>query len=144
MREVTRTRLFAERAMYVAQRMPTLLRWQVELMTGRTLQDPQVSTALTSFNQLADSAARISRASESFSQMAVQLPGRVAAERKAILQRFADLIEANCLELAVLEVGLGGRLDATTVHPDRQVLALASIGMDCSLRYSWSAAMKTT
>jgi dihydrofolate synthase/folylpolyglutamate synthase len=34
------------------------------------------------------------------------------------------------VELAVLEVGLGGRLDATTVHPDRQVLALAAIGMD--------------
>jgi len=34
------------------------------------------------------------------------------------------------VELAVLEVGLGGRLDATTVHPDRQVLALASIGLD--------------
>jgi dihydrofolate synthase/folylpolyglutamate synthase len=32
--------------------------------------------------------------------------------------------------LAVLEVGLGGRLDATTVHPDRQVLAFASIGLD--------------
>lgn len=34
------------------------------------------------------------------------------------------------VELAVLEVGLGGRLDATTVHPDRQVLAFASIGLD--------------
>jgi dihydrofolate synthase/folylpolyglutamate synthase len=34
------------------------------------------------------------------------------------------------VELAVLEVGLGGRLDATTTHPNRQVLALASIGMD--------------
>lgn len=44
----------------------------------------------------------------------------------AAFQAFA---EAG-VELAVLEVGLGGRLDATTVHPDRQVLALASIGMD--------------
>ncbi|MFM8936675.1 MAG: bifunctional folylpolyglutamate synthase/dihydrofolate synthase [Vulcanococcus sp.] len=44
----------------------------------------------------------------------------------AAFQAFA---EAG-VQLAVLEVGLGGRLDATTVHPDRQVLALASIGMD--------------
>lgn len=44
----------------------------------------------------------------------------------AAMQAFAD---AGC-ELAVLEVGLGGRLDATTVHPDRQVLAFASIGLD--------------
>ena len=41
-------------------------------------------------------------------------------------QAFAD----SGVELAVLEVGLGGRLDATTVHPDRQVLAFASIGLD--------------
>ena len=44
----------------------------------------------------------------------------------AAFQAFADAE----VELAVLEVGLGGRLDATTVHPDRRVLALASIGMD--------------
>jgi dihydrofolate synthase/folylpolyglutamate synthase len=34
------------------------------------------------------------------------------------------------MDLAVLEVGLGGRLDATTAHPDRRVLGFASIGMD--------------
>ena len=44
----------------------------------------------------------------------------------AAMQAYA---EAD-VELAVLEVGLGGRLDATTVHPDRQVLAFASIGLD--------------
>jgi dihydrofolate synthase/folylpolyglutamate synthase len=32
--------------------------------------------------------------------------------------------------LAVLEVGLGGRLDATTTHPRRPVVGLASIGLD--------------
>jgi dihydrofolate synthase/folylpolyglutamate synthase len=44
----------------------------------------------------------------------------------AACQAFAEA----SVELVVLEVGLGGRLDATTVHPDRQVLALASIGLD--------------
>ena len=34
------------------------------------------------------------------------------------------------VELAILEVGLGGRLDATTSHPDRQLIGFASIGMD--------------
>ncbi|MEO1002719.1 MAG: bifunctional folylpolyglutamate synthase/dihydrofolate synthase [Cyanobacteria bacterium J06638_7] len=33
-------------------------------------------------------------------------------------------------ELVVLEVGLGGRLDATSCHPDRQVVGFASIGLD--------------
>jgi len=42
---------------------------------------------------------------------------------------FLAFAEAE-VELAVLEVGLGGRLDATTVHPRRDVLAFASIGLD--------------
>ena len=36
----------------------------------------------------------------------------------------------NNVELLVLEVGLGGRLDATTAHPLRPVIAMASIGLD--------------
>ncbi|WP_233132715.1 folylpolyglutamate synthase/dihydrofolate synthase family protein [Synechococcus sp. MW101C3] len=42
---------------------------------------------------------------------------------------FVAFAEAG-LEIVVLEVGLGGRLDATTVHPDRRVLGFASIGLD--------------
>ncbi|MCS5693288.1 bifunctional folylpolyglutamate synthase/dihydrofolate synthase [Cyanobium sp. FGCU-6] len=34
------------------------------------------------------------------------------------------------IELAVLEVGLGGRLDATTTHPDRGVVGFGTIGLD--------------
>ena len=42
---------------------------------------------------------------------------------------FVAFAEAE-VDLAVLEVGLGGRLDATTVHPRRDVLAFANIGLD--------------
>lgn len=34
------------------------------------------------------------------------------------------------MDLVVLEVGLGGRLDATTIHPDRKVVGFGPIGMD--------------
>lgn len=37
---------------------------------------------------------------------------------------------AASVDLAVLEVGLGGRLDATSVHPQRSVIGFASIGLD--------------
>ena len=37
---------------------------------------------------------------------------------------------AEAVEMLVLEVGLGGRLDATTAHPKRPVIAMASIGLD--------------
>ena len=42
---------------------------------------------------------------------------------------FVAFAEAN-VELAVLEVGLGGRLDATTCHPQRSLIGFASIGLD--------------
>ena len=42
---------------------------------------------------------------------------------------FLAFAEAG-LPLVVLEVGLGGRLDATTCHSDRRVIGLASIGLD--------------
>ena len=42
---------------------------------------------------------------------------------------FVAYAEAG-VELAVLEVGLGGRLDATTCHPQRPLIGFASIGLD--------------
>ena len=41
-----------------------------------------------------------------------------------------DRFAREQVEVAVLEVGLGGRLDATTVHPARPVVGFATIGMD--------------
>jgi dihydrofolate synthase / folylpolyglutamate synthase len=38
--------------------------------------------------------------------------------------------ETNSLDWLVLEAGLGGRLDATTAHPNRPLIAIGSIGMD--------------
>jgi dihydrofolate synthase / folylpolyglutamate synthase len=42
---------------------------------------------------------------------------------------FLAFAEAQ-LPLVVLEVGLGGRLDATSCHPDRSVIGFAAIGLD--------------
>jgi len=77
-REVTRTRLFAERALFAAQHMPFLLRWQIELLSNQLLGQEQVEAALQSVD-------RLSRAAESASQTAALLPDHIAAERKAIL-----------------------------------------------------------
>jgi hypothetical protein len=77
-REVTRTRLFAERALFAAERMPSLLRWQTELLTDQILEQQQITNAL-------GSAERLSAAAQSVSQTAAQLPDRITEERKAIL-----------------------------------------------------------
>ena len=41
-----------------------------------------------------------------------------------------DHFSRHHVELLVLEVGLGGRLDATTAHSFRPIIAMASIGLD--------------
>ncbi len=41
-----------------------------------------------------------------------------------------DRFARDQVELAVLEVGLGGRLDATTLHPHRPVVGFGAIGLD--------------
>lgn len=84
-REVTQSRLFAERAMYTAQRMPFFLRLQGELLAYDVAEQPATRLVLSNSTQLSDSAERISRAAEGLSQTAGQLPDRISAERKEVL-----------------------------------------------------------
>jgi len=84
-REVTRTRLFAERAMFTMQRMPFLLRLQTELLAYELTAQPAFQRALTNSTQLSDSAERIGRAAETMSQSVALLPDRLSTERKEIL-----------------------------------------------------------
>jgi DNA-binding FadR family transcriptional regulator len=77
-RELAQTRLFGERALYLAHRMPTLLRWQTELLVLNTTSSPAVQQLVTNSTQLTDSMDR-------FASMAEQLPGQVRAEREQIL-----------------------------------------------------------
>jgi hypothetical protein len=107
-REVTRTRLFAERAMFMAQRMPFLVRWQIELLADQLLGQDQIEGVLTNTASLTESADRISRAAESASTTAAQLPDRVTAERKAIL----EALEAQESKLRELSAEVTRTLDA--------------------------------
>lgn len=100
-REVTRTRLFAERALYAMERMPFLIRWQTELLAEQVLRQEYVTNA-------AASAERLSEAAVTVSQVAVQLPDRVTAERKAIL----EALEAQEGKLRDLSAEVGRTLVA--------------------------------
>lgn len=95
-REVTRTRLFAERALYAVERLPFLVRWQTELLAERFLAQQEVAGALRS-------ADRLSRAAESASATAAELPDRLSAERRAILEAL-ESHEGRLRELSA-EVG---------------------------------------
>jgi len=102
-REVTRTRMFAERAMFTAQRAPSLLRWQVEVLTAQLLRGPQIAGVLTNFSSVTESVDRLSRATESASKTVAALPDRITAERQAVLAAL-ETQEGRLRELAA-EVG---------------------------------------
>ena len=77
-RELAQTRLVAERALFLSQRLPLLLRWQTEVLGQHLACLPEVQQALTNTTQLAASAERLSRVAE-------QVPGHVSAERKELV-----------------------------------------------------------
>jgi hypothetical protein len=98
-REVTEVRLLAERAMFTMQRIPFLVRWQAELMAYEIGDQPQIHQVITNSTLLAASADRLSRAAESVSQTAAQLPDRISNERKEILAAL-DQQEGKLKDLA--------------------------------------------
>jgi hypothetical protein len=77
-RELAETRLFAERALFIVRRMPTLLRWEMELFTVKAADLPQIQQLLTHSAQLATAAER-------FSQVAAQVPTMLATEREQLI-----------------------------------------------------------
>ena len=77
---IEETRNTGERAIYYAQRMPTLLNWQVELLTYELVVQPETK-------QILGDTARFSKASEAFAKAAADLPGVIAREREAAIKQ---------------------------------------------------------
>lgn len=82
-RELAQTRLFGERALFLAQRMPALVRQQTELLAWETAGMPEAK-------ELMSSAAQLSEAADRFSKVAEQVPGAVSAEREKIVAALAE------------------------------------------------------
>jgi hypothetical protein len=78
-RQIAETRLFAERALYVTQKMPMLLRWQTELLSLNAMAMPEMQQLVTNSTEIAASVERFARVAE-------QLPGQVTNEREEILK----------------------------------------------------------
>jgi ABC-type transporter Mla subunit MlaD len=77
-RELADTRLFAERGLFLARHMPTLIRWQTELLIINAAEVPQLEKLLAD-------AARLSESADRFSRTAQRLPGFISSERQAIV-----------------------------------------------------------
>ncbi len=78
-REVAQTRMFAERALFVTQKMPTLLRWQTELLSVNAVEMPAVQQLISNSTQLSGSVER-------FAFVAEQLPKQLSTEREEIVK----------------------------------------------------------
>lgn len=88
-REVTQTRLLAERALYTAQRMPFLIRFQGEVLGYELAEQPTPRKIVSNSTQLSESFQRIGVAAANLSQTVAQLPDRISAEREKIV---ADIV----------------------------------------------------
>jgi len=81
-REIAQSRLFAERALYVMQKMPQLLRWQMELLSIN-------STELPAVQQVVANSTRIAASVDRFTLVAEQLPVQLRTEREEIMKAFS-------------------------------------------------------
>ena len=77
-RELTETRLFGERAMFIVQHMPQLLEWQMELLVERTTKNQEVQQMVSNTTKIAIAGDRLSRTFE-------QMPSLISNEREKIL-----------------------------------------------------------
>ena len=127
-REIAATRLFAERALFVAQRMPTLLRWQAELLSIEALEQPALA-------QWSMTATQIAAAADRFARVAEQVPQQISAEREAIIKALEaqegalrPLLDEARLTL-VAGADLSASLNTTLTHFDG-VLKRLGVGED--------------
>jgi hypothetical protein len=109
-RELAQARLFAERALYIAQWMPTLLRWQTELLSLNTMAMPEVQQLVTNTTQLAASVDRFARVAE-------ELPKQVSTERQEILKALQSQEQGlTTLAAEVRQTVTAGTQMSTSLH----------------------------
>ncbi len=77
-RELTETRLFAERALFIGQRMPIVMQWQMELLALRATSAPQIKELISGTTQMASAADRFSLTMEKF-------PAQLTTEREKVV-----------------------------------------------------------
>ncbi len=77
-RELAQTRLMAERALYLGQRMPRLIGWQMELFTLKAASVPEIQQLIAHSSQLAASGDRLSHVVE-------ETPAFLRSERENIV-----------------------------------------------------------
>lgn len=122
-RELAQTRLVAERAMLIAQRMPQIMQWQAELLAIHTAGIPQVE-------QLLSDATRLSAAVDHVGTLAKELAGMLRSEEPGLanlshevgstLGEGARMAESTDVALKTLDTILARFDDDEEPSPDKE------------------------
>lgn len=80
-REITESRMLAERVFFYASRVPNVLKWQVESLYQSLMQAPEFQDILRATRKASDSASEISGS-------LAKLPEQITAEREALFKNF--------------------------------------------------------
>ena len=124
---IEETRNTAERAMYYTQRMPTLLNWQVELLTYELALQPETK-------QLLGDTDRFSKSTEAFAKTAEQLPKVINEQREAAIKQVLEglvpeekkakelLVEARAVATEAREALKAGGATAESVNATLKTL----------------------
>jgi hypothetical protein len=109
-REMEQTRYVADRALYVLQRMPNLLRWQSELLFSQTLATPGLQQMVSNSTQFAQSAEQLSQAVE-------KLPEQLSLERQKLMNDVtAQAPQWQAILVQLQQTFQAGNEMATTVN----------------------------
>ena len=84
-REAHEARLLAERALFLAKRMPMFIEWHTTLAYRQIAASPEVSSVLDNLQGYRD-------ALEKVGQQISELPGKIAEQRRSLVVEFAQLI----------------------------------------------------
>ncbi|QFY43703.1 hypothetical protein F6R98_14590 [Candidatus Methylospira mobilis] len=95
-KELTETRLFGERTLFLSKRMPQIIAWQLEQLTAQSIEQPEVKAMVSSAEQIAAAGVRIGGVLE-------QAPSLIRSERKNLI---AELNSAQA-GLTALSVQFG-------------------------------------
>ena len=95
-REIQRSRFLAERALFLAQRLPTLMRWQGEVLGDELLTTPEMKQSLESFKSMSQATTRASAAVEN-------IPALLESREKALRELVAESRKAFAEGAALMD-----------------------------------------
>ena len=119
-RELAQTRQLAERAIYYAQRTPSLINMQVERLSYQFAVMPETRRMLTDIDRLSGAAASVGH-------LADDLPSVLAREREATIRQFVDAVGAQTEQTSALLKELHATLDAGTATSNSLTATIQSL-----------------